>query len=265
MFEIVFLATQWLGMFLTLVGLVKGAPKSLKLARAIAGERASARMWLSKLPNIAVRAISRPFQDPLLKRAGTPGYASLRGRTTVGAGLAGAQERRNRPHPLTGGLTAEPVCYHPQHRAARRGSMVATDRVRMIFADARALQAGPGPGAHRRGTRAVLRSEAAGVPAPEDPEAPLCPPLLHPPGPPARRLLLRGPLRAHRRDGTPDPGNSRLHRRRGEAGERRTTGPITLHGEAFPGKRLSVIVLLSNDSVTLIEKGICHPGLVGDQ
>ena len=62
MFEMIFLVTHWLGMLLPLVGLLKGATKMLKLARANAGESSSVWMWLSEHPKIAVRAISRPFR-----------------------------------------------------------------------------------------------------------------------------------------------------------------------------------------------------------
>ena len=109
--------------------------------------------------------------------------------------------------------------------------MVATDRVRALFADARDLQADAlemleqgllrnaaekawgatkratdalAPGQDRRGTGAVLRElhwpQDAGIPRPRGTKGTPGAPLLHTAGPPAGGLLLRRPLRAHRGD-----------------------------------------------------------------
>ena len=112
--------------------------------------------------------------------------------------------------------------------------MVATDRVRALFADARDLPADAlemleqgllrnaaekawgatkratdalalaGPGQDRRGTGAVLRElhwpQDAGIPRPRGTKGTPGTPLLHTAGPPAGGLLLRRPLRAHRGD-----------------------------------------------------------------
>ena len=118
--------------------------------------------------------------------------------------------------------------------------MVATDRVREILTDSRALQADAlemlaqgrvrnaaekAWGATKRATDALVLAQTGEEPerTPEtgaglrmlaslDPEVPIGATPPQPPGRPPRRVLLQRPLRPLGRDGAADPGDHVLHR-----------------------------------------------------
>ena len=148
---------------------------------------------------------------------------------------------------------------------------IQTDRVQEIFQDARVLQAAAVErldhgdirdaaekawGATKRATDALILARTGEEPertpetgaglnqlAFQDPCCPRCPhgrPILHPPGTSSWRMLLQRPLRPHRGHRAPDPGNGRLHRRRGADGRHSLTtagGYWTRAHPASPGSR----------------------------